>query len=375
MTDKGPSQVTPAPTASKPSTRVPVGRKTGVSLPPPHDLFSSLVAKRFAEMDLDKDGFLSKGELNLAMQNPKFKGDDAAMVATLKSLVGDIESIDGDDESGIENDGATLADITQYDRLREKDINTPVVRSIRARFAHAQSKIAAAGARPLFDGGDPDVFSVRQGLIGDCFVLAAIVALGNIDRARVKAMVKPSKDPRNFEVKFPGLTALLVLEPTDAELALFASSNGIWLSVIEKAYGAALNRDAFFWTESSELDAADKAFGGVNSGVKLVTGNEVDLDFMDLTFEGSTRDKLKTAFSNKKVVTAGVRNSVKELGGGTRSNGLPMGHAYSVLDFDVAADTLRLRNPWGSAGTSFGSTFKMTLTEFDDNFNTICYEQ
>jgi hypothetical protein len=345
------------------------GKKTNVALPPPHDAFSTVVFKQFATLDEDKDGFVRKDDLNRALQNPKFVGDDAAMIAALRAAIGDLDNLV--DDVGFDADGVTLADMTEYDRIGAKDPKNATVATARNQFAFAQSKIKSRSPN-LFDA-DPDVLSVRQGMIGDCWLIASVVAVGIIDKAAVRALAKPDPNGKDFIVKFPGVPEeIKITAPTDGEIATYALSNGLWLPVLEKAFGIALQRDSLFFHSNSTLKEIDGGF--IKTGLEVVTGSSVDEDELSFTFEGSTRDKLKRAVVKKRAMCAAAHSEIFS-DRDQRDNGLPIGHAYSVLGFDEKTDKVKLRNPWGSAGAPFGDVFEMTITEFDTNFSIIAYQE
>jgi hypothetical protein len=352
------------------STKVEAGKNVSIALPPPHDEFTKLAFGKFSELDSDDDGFISKDDVNRALQDPTFTGADAAMIATLKVTLGDLQSL-SDDEFGWENDGVTRADLTAYDRLRERNSDHKTVKTVAARFKKSKTKIAAR-SNNLFDGV-PDVNSIKQGTIGNCWFLAALVAVGHRNVSDIKKMVKQGDLADEFVVTLPGVAKkITTLKPTDAELAIFALSNGLWLPVIEKSYGAAVNKDALFFVNSSDIDALD---GGdfLPKGIRVMTGSSVDTDILSLTRKDTTRSKIKSAFANKKIVTANVRPEV--LGASRRDNGLPMGHAYTVLGYDEEKDAVELRNPWGHDGMPFKGRFIQTISELDENFTGVAYEE
>lgn len=348
---------------------VTTGKKTNVSLPPPHDAFSTIVFKQFAALDGDKDGFVRKDDLNAALQDPKFTGDDAAMIAALRAVIGDLDTLV--DDPGFDADGVTLADMTEYDRLGATDPKNSTVLSVRNRFAFAQGKINGKSTK-LFDG-PPNVLAVQQGIIGDCWLISSVVAVGVVDASKISALITADKNGKDFVVKFPGIKKEVpVTAPTDGEIATFALSNGLWLPVLEKAFGLALQRDALFFHSKSGLSDIDGGF--ITKGLEAITGGSVDQDELSFTFEGTTRDKLKTAVKKKKAMCAAAHSEIFS-NRDTRDNGLPIGHAYTVLGFDEKTDKIKLRNPWGSAGAPFGDVFEMTITEFDENFSIIAYEE
>src|SRR6185436_1826409 len=84
------------------------------------------------------------------------------------------------------------------------------------------------------------VEAVRQGIVGDCFFLAALASLAVACPELIPKMIAALPDGM-FKVNFPGDRELdiIVEAPTTVELALYAKSSqfGIWPAVLEKAYG------------------------------------------------------------------------------------------------------------------------------------------
>ena len=88
--------------------------------------------------------------------------------------------------------------------------------------------------------------------------------------------------------------------------------------------------------------------------------------------------------ASQRVVTAGINKSLNPWNEGRTANGLPMAHAYSVLDYNAKTDEITIRNPWGhtevnnaSGSTRDGKndgTFKMPLSEFKATYSMITYQ-
>jgi hypothetical protein len=366
-----------------PSTVIKAGSESKIALPPPHDELSKAFFDRFADINVNKDKFASKKEIDQALGKADFRGVQGAMVATIKKCLGDFEDMH-DDEIGFENDGITEADMTEYDRLREQfgpGHSGPAgimdtLSKIRNQFDFAKGKIANTNTA-LFPA-DPDPMKVQQGMIGDCWFLAAIVGVGK-DRLRGPAEIRKWITPNGdkFDVKLPGAKSITVEKPTDGEVAIFATTgaNGLWLPILEKAYGAAVNRDAYVFVDASVTDAAD---GGefLGFGIKIITGHDCDGDELSFTSLDTTRLKLSSAFRHNKIVTAGINGGIFA---DFTDNGLPLGHAYTVLSYDPLTDIIRVRNPWGHTGpkkaTVVDGAFDMTLKEFDASFSRIAYEE
>ena len=373
-----------------------------INLPPPHSELTQAIVDKFSEIDKDKDAFLSKQEIDKALQDPNIsKGSKhGAMVATLKKHLADLVRAISSRDEGVwaslygnkRPEAITRADVTAYDRLRLKNPQDSGIRLTENAYYYAKDKIETIESidYKLFTS-TVDPSQVKQAEIGDCWLLAAIVGTAlRLEGGEIRGMIQPLEGDR-FSVFFPGLTKqgrppITVSKPTDGEIGIFSSAgaNGLWLTVLEKAYGASVNRDA---VEKTEFDAADVGHWG-EEGIELVTGNSVDTDKLYLTSKKKTRTKLQQAFEKNKVVTALIRRAF--FGGELlqyRSNGLPMGHQYTVLGFDASNDVIRLRNPWGNnpwdtegkphpSITSIGrGMFEMSLDDFDKYFSEISYEE
>jgi hypothetical protein len=329
-----------------------------VCLPPEHDEFSQAVDDMFGAIDGDADGFLSKGEINVSLEDPAvfFSGVvNGAAVATLRCTMENYQELSddypSDDEQG--ERGVCMADVTAYDLMRAKDPKPDVVQNIENWYILAKRKIRAIRAinyEVYLKEGDGsaniDAFSVAQASLGDCWLLAAIVAValrkpqGPQD---ISNMINGA--PRGpFLVEFPGLTrAVEVPMPTDAEIGIFAQSNGLWLTLLEKAYGAYSNQITPFTDGRSDYETAGKGGFG-EKGIEIMTGNSVDSYELLTTLENTMRRELKRARTNRKIATASIRKAY--WGKQERSNRLPMGHGYTVIEFDENTDRICLRNPW-----------------------------
>ncbi|HEY9869186.1 MAG TPA: C2 family cysteine protease [Candidatus Obscuribacterales bacterium] len=75
---------------------------------------SALFARNASRLDRDGDGFVSSSEIDRAVTDPNFTGQDAQLVAALHQHHEELEEL-SDDEWGDENDGVTVNDISQFD--------------------------------------------------------------------------------------------------------------------------------------------------------------------------------------------------------------------------------------------------------------------
>ncbi|MCK6548698.1 C2 family cysteine protease [Myxococcota bacterium] len=335
--------------------------------------FTERVNARFGDWDKDKDGYLSRTEIDTAMLDKTNAGDDAAALATLKDRVDELEEL-SDDEYGDENDGVTKNDLGEYEKNAKAGRTDQDTEN---RYGWFKYKIDRQ-SMDLFASGTPDWKSVEQGRVGDCAYLAAIVAKTKNDPEAIKKMIKDNGDG-TYEVTLPGKKPVTVTRPTEAELAYYgtAGKDGLWLSVLEKAVGQSQGRGNLLWNTKLPQDELDGAIGW--RGINPITSRSTDGDLLVATTKNRTRTRLDDAFKNNRIVTAGIRNQI-----GSGETPLPMGHAYSVVGWDRKTDTITLRNPWGRGelkdangkprdGKDDG-VFTMTMDEFYKHFSMINYE-
>lgn len=360
------------------------------TLPPAVTDWSRRVRANFARWDTDSDGWLSLPELNEHLANPALQGDDAAALSALHHKIADLEEL-SNDEVGDENDGVTVADLRAYEQGRAATPD-PSVASVEAEHAAGQRAVTAAAqvraahggehatanSNELFPNGLPSLDALRQGMLGDCYFLAALGGMISRDPSSVVRMIRRNLDGNavtSYTVAFQGeIGTQTVAPPTDGEIARYSSSgvDGLWLPVIEKAYaqgrgGASVNRQ-------SEIGEG----GSISEGIDAFTAGGTDSDDLWCTDVATTKTKLQNALNGRpaKIVTANLHAD--------NDLHLPSGHAYSVLAFDGAVMTLR--NPWGhhpaevpATATGFvkrpNGQFTMTPELFDDIFFQISYQE
>src|SRR5262249_26663258 len=88
--------------------------------------FERLVEKNWDRLDRDGDGHISRQEIDKAVTDNSFTGEDAAMVVALKERMADIQSLDGMGIfSQLLSRGLTKDDIKNFDEIR-KDLDKQV---------------------------------------------------------------------------------------------------------------------------------------------------------------------------------------------------------------------------------------------------------
>jgi hypothetical protein len=326
--------------------------------PPPATELTRAALRRFNDIDVMKRGVLSLQDIRNNLFSTTFRGIDGAMLATLYTRFCHIEDF-SDDELGPETNGITRADLVALDRIMASD-ETDEARHVVSAFETFSFKIRSTGSA-LFVGAAVNPFATEQGGVGDCWFLAALVAL----KVRADKMVRTAiqQSGSGFSVTFPGAASPMpCVAPNDQFIALLASTNnnGLWLTVMELAFGCSVDM-------ADPIKALDTG-GLVGFGLHLVTGNKVETDDVGDGQADSMRTKLEAATDAGKAIVVSIKGQDSE----ETPDGWPVGHAYTVLDYSKEADELVIRNPWRNDGPT-GKT--VALKEFRANFTTIAYEQ
>lgn len=304
--------------------------------------------KVFAKWDLDKNGTLSAAEIDKAVGDPSVKGPEAAVIVALRRAS--------------RSKKFTMPPITQATAAefavpgKEKD--RP---DLNAYYTSALKKIQAAN-HDLFPKGAPNLESLHQGKLGDCFCLAPLGATICRNPQDVVKMIQ--KESNGSYVVHLGKHDIHVPALTDAEIAITASTgaDGVWVNVYEKAI--ALYRlekaKASGQTNSTAFELLGKG-GSAGSTVELVTGHAIERFSCKFAKEKISekekhakldefRSKLAAAFESKRLVTTGTGASTATTPPGITSN-----HAYAIIGYDAKSDQLTVWNPHGNNFTPKGN--------------------
>ena len=318
-----------------------------------------------------EDGYLSSEELDAAMTNPDLTLEQSAALVTLRRMQGELEELN-DDEWFDENSGVTLADLERY---RETGELPGAEFSPDQWYNYDRGRMEGFSQDP-FANELPDVRAIQQGSIGDCYFLAALGSAVAQDPEAVKNMVV-REDDGTYTVTFPNGQSANVAAPTLAEMATYGNSgaDGMWVTLFERAAGKLRDEDAVLPEE--ELDGGSIAG---RAGTDLFSGDgSSNVDMLGLTDNDTTRDRMEAAFADGRVVIAGINNDPFS---GDRE-GLPDAHAYTVIGYDRATDTVTLRNPHGRNehvgadgqpldGTDDG-VFTLSMEEFNRLYSSVSY--
>jgi hypothetical protein len=273
------------------------------------DDFATHAAAMFPSIDKDGDGYLSEEDIDNAMMREDLSAEDAAAVAMMKRYRGNIEEL-SNDEFGDEDDGVTPQDIEKYrEALAEVKANggnmPEDLNGVEGGYQDSISRVNRTNGE-LFPDGAPKLDAIAQGNEGSCSFLSATGSMIQEGRGQdIQDMIAKNEDG-SYTVSFPGKPPVTVKAPTNGEIAYGATANenGLWLTVMEKAYGQ-LNDD-------DDTVAADGSAGSERKAIETLTGHSVNVDETAFTNESTTDVRLQDALNNNRVVTASLMGKAVE---------------------------------------------------------------
>ena len=350
----------------------------------------------FQKLDRNHDQVLQPGEVDIAVIDPLLSAEFSEAVAVLKAGFADIQHLHKEGWFARKN-GITLADLLVFERLLlmedtegERAQHSHLLNL--AQVIHERVLQSAHLKRQLFENPSAPLASIcpeaiRQGLVGDCYFLAALGSVVATNPQIVTRIIGQNSD-NSYTVTFPGARdePITIEPPGLIELSLYAKIThfGIWPCVLEKAYGQFLISHGYKRTVIP-TDATEAA-QHVYEAFDLITGQMGRWQLVSELDDEEISKSFSAAFKEQRAVAAASLPSAR----GDRdvtADGLPSQHAYSVLAWKPKTRQLTLRNPWGQVsdrqnerGALFAEeqcpdgVFTMTLDQLRRNFVAIYYE-
>ena len=179
--------------------------------------------------------------------------------------------------------------------------------------------------------------SVRQGKIGDCYFLCALITVAKWRAQAIRGLIEPAPEG-GYWVAFHGRPSLWV---DGLGLPGGVTSEGVWARVLEQAWE----------THKGNLrpDGTVKDFGwsGSAAALKALTG-----DFFGERSGNLTQRELGPRLTREIIEQVARRREVTVATGGISSlwagpqPGMARNHIYAVVDVDGEGNLL-ICNPWG----------------------------
>lgn len=339
--------------------------------------FHQICESFFPQWDSNHDGFLNLAEVNALVENPQVRGPEAVALVTIRSHLKALNE-------QIQTHGMSREQVLEF--AGEPGPQTDYVSTLHH---------LATVNRTLFLPGDPNLLTINQGALGDCYLLAVIGALVNRDPQAVRNMIKPQPDG-GFSVYFPTGKIISVPSPTDADVVMLpgmGSDHGIWLCVLDKAYAKIRqdNRDELTGETATPANSVpvDWLRGGrAPPTIQQWTGHKTIHILLQREFHDDTQKGVQTL--DPLLVKLTAERRLIAVGGGDASKtmpaGIPHGHVFALLSYDHPHQIVRLFNPWGNTVTPTGppglvngyltrhGIFNIPLRDFVQIFHALSYE-
>jgi hypothetical protein len=207
------------------------------------------------------------------------------------------------------------------------------------------SHVAVAGS--LFVNG-ASYNDIKQGELGDCYLLAALGAIAKSSPAAITHMFIANGDG-TWTVRFyyqSGSTYVADYVTVNNMLAVsnnvfvYAgagrsykdSSNELWVLLAEKAYAQ--------WNETGRAEQDNtNTYAGIYAGYSSLASSQILASAsMTYGFVDANKQKLITAIAANKAVTASFT---------VTAAGLYRSHAYILVGYNSSKGTFQFYNPWG----------------------------
>jgi len=223
-------------------------------------------------------------------------------------------------------------------------------------------------------GASPD--DVKQGALGDCYLLAALAAVARANPKAIEDMISDKGDG-TYDVTIYVDTAwfgkklekrVINVKPTfpskDGK-PVYAKQGGagaggprLWAMLIEKAY--AIHKGGY--------DDIEGGYGG--PAMEAITGKVSTVVKTSSKTEEEIADLVDAAQQAGQAITAGADWALlKSTKAEAAKDGIPsLNHEYAVIKVDKAAKTIDLQNPWG-----FSHVKDLPLAKFKKWFSDLSF--
>lgn len=222
-------------------------------------------------------------------------------------------------------------------------------------LANAGEVYKSFSNNPLFSQSGPSPTDIRQGAIGDCWLLAGVSAVAKDSPHTLKQNVVDFDDGTygvrlgNKFYRVDNDLAVANSSSTTPAYAKLGASNSMWVAVIEKAF-------AYYRTGANSYKSIDGGWSvEVNRALGAPSAGEKEIS--SYSNAAALANDIATRFTNRESVTIGFLSA--RVTGGTTGVPLIMKHMYTVMSIirnsAGAVSQIVLRNPWGYDGAGSDS--------------------
>jgi hypothetical protein len=261
-------------------------------------------------------------------------------------------------------DGDDLA--TKPKARKQQDSKLPELREKHAGSEWQDFEKGKAFVKGTGDAQDVDANDVKQGALGDCYLMAGAAAVARADPGLIRKLIKDNGDGTFAVTLYIRDTAYGTPKPVtqiiDARLAVKRAGVPLYAGVGDEAGG-----DQELWVSLIEKAVAQKkgsyeliSGGNIAKGMQfhgateLLTGKMENYSAVDGMDEDDILLTIAVALEDHKSVTADTRNieNDEKLTSEANARNVYWNHAYAPTAVDLDARTISLQNPWGSSHVS-----------------------
>ena len=225
-------------------------------------------------------------------------------------------------------------------------------------------------AGTLFVGG-ATYADIKQGYVGDCYFMASLAETALKNPSAITNMFVVNGDG-TYTVRFfnSGQAHYVTVDsylPTNAGGQLMYAnlgamynntSNELWTALAEKAY---VQINEMGWLRTGLAGSGQNAYSGISGGYIFAALSQIT---------GQTTTPFASTVSSSSFTTfVTAFNQGKSIGFASKatpaSSTVVGGHAYAVVGYDAASQTVTLFNPWG---TQYGLV-TMTWSQIQGSFS------
>jgi hypothetical protein len=299
------------------------------------------------------NSFIAEALINEAARKNGASQADIESSARLASENPDFWSFaeDGDDKDGPTNG-----------RTQQKD-ELPGLRPKHSENEYKDFETGTPFVQGKGDENSVDPNDVKQGALGDCYLIAGMAAVARADPEAVKKCIKDNGDG-TFDVTLWLRTSRYtaprqVTRTIDAQLAVRSSGaplyagtgdvadgqSELWTALIEKT--VAQHKESYDLISGGNINGDGFVYAGAS---EMLTGKYENYNSTDSMDEDDLLLTIIFALEDKQPIVASTRNikDDEKLTKAANKFNVHWNHAYAPESVDLDARTVDLQNPWGS---------------------------